>query len=102
MKQDFMLQRDLRRKQQLAENISPYQQQTIAVIRAKIEEKAYMVKHDASNRHGDWATAHFVAWQICSLARENLFVIVEKHGTRKCFGEDFAFSREFHSKGNAF
>ena len=48
-----MLQRDLRRKQQLAENISPYQQQTIAVIRAKIEEKAYMIKHDASNRHGD-------------------------------------------------
>lgn len=73
MKQNFVLQRDLRKKQQLAENISSQKQQTIAVIRAKIEENAYMVKHVASNRHGDWATAQFghylVAWQFSFLGR---------------------------------
>lgn len=47
MKQNFVLQRDLRKKQQLAENISPYKQQTIAVIWVKIEENAHMVKHVA-------------------------------------------------------
>jgi len=45
MKQNFVLQRDLRRKKQLAENISSSKQQKSLFFRAKIEERAYMVKH---------------------------------------------------------
>ena len=69
MKQNFVLQRDLRRKQQLAENISSAKQQKSPFFRAKIEEKAYMVKHlapklDKHGRLSDRAIESF----LCSLA----------------------------------